>query len=105
MLVLRKKVGQRILHKTIRRLAKARRVDNPMAIPIKEVKERMHDAEKRYRKFIPNAWIGRKHFYKELAAVNAVEQNTTTEKILKRIMNVESTRDQSRHMKRYFPKS
>jgi len=41
---------------------------------------RMHDAEQRYRKFIPNAWIGRKHFYEELAAVNAVEQKPQKKK-------------------------
>jgi len=105
LLVMKRKVGQRISHRTIRRLAKSRNIQNPMGLPLKEVKERLRQADARYRKFIPSAHIERKHFYEELAAVNAAENKTTKEKMLKRIMNTEASRDQSRHMRRYFPTS
>jgi len=105
MLVMKKKVGQRISHRTIRRLAKSRNVQNPMGLPLKEVKERLRQADVRYRRFVPSAHVERKHFYEELAAANATENKTTKEKMLKRIMNTEASRDQSRHMRRYFPTS
>ena len=103
-LVYKKKVGQKISTRTIRRLAHTRGVHNPMSFPMTEVKFRLKEAETNYQSFVPHALTERKRFYEELASANATENNLSKEVILKRIMNVEESREHGRYMKRIFPR-
>jgi len=105
LLVYKRRVGQKISNRTIRRLAKARDITNPLSYHILDIKERLKNAELRYRQFVPHAKTEREKFFEELAIANATEGNTSKEKLLKRIMNTESAREQGRIMRRFFPKN
>jgi len=104
LLVLKKKLGQKISSKTIRRLSKIANVQNPLQYPIPVIKAYLSEAEAQYKAFIPHAPTERQHFYEELAAANAVDGTATKATILKRIMNSEASRENGKRMSQFFPK-
>jgi len=104
LLVLKKKLGQKVSNKTIRRLAKGVQVENPMSLPIPVIKVNLKEAELKYISFIPHAPTERQRFYEDLASANAADGNGTKASILKRIMNTESARENGKQMSRFFPK-
>ena len=105
LLTLKRKIGQKISSTTIRRLAKKLRVNSPLSFSLQAVKENFKQAEKEYRSLNrQTAQSQRNAFNEQLAAANAINMNTSKEKILKRIIYDEQVREQTRLSRRYFPK-
>jgi len=105
LLVRKKLLGQKVSNTTIRRLAKRREIQNPMAVPLKEATCMMYEASKQYQSFAKqHARDGRDTFYEALAAANAMHSNTSKSKILERIMRDEKLREQTILNRKYFPK-
>jgi len=105
LLILKSKIGQRISSTTIRRLAKQLKVNSPMSYSLAAVKDNLKKAEKEYRSLNRQTSLTqRNQFNEELAAANAIQMNTSKERILKRILYDEQVREQTRMSRRYFPK-
>ena len=104
-LVRKKKLGQRISNTTIRRLAKRLQIRKPMSFTLQVVTQNKIDAEKRYKAMTKQkARDGRAKFNEELAAANAANLNQPKTKILARIIQAESQREQHGITRKYFPK-
>ena len=104
LLVLKKKLGQKVSNRTIRRLSKSTEIQNPLALPIPVIKEYLKEAEVKYMAFLPHAPTERQRFYEDLAAANAVEGTSSKASILKRIMNTEASKENGKKMSQFFPR-
>ena len=105
LLVRKRKLGQKISCKTIRRLAKKLLIQNPFSLPIEEVNHRLKTAEVQYKSLTrQQAREGRSRFNEELAAANAAASNEDKVKVLQRIIHMEQQREQTMITRKYFPK-
>jgi len=105
LLVRKRKLGQRISCKTIRRLAKKLNIQEPFSLPLQEVNQLLHTAESQYKALTrQQAREGRLKFNEELAAANAAASNEDKVKVLQRIINMEQQREQTIITRKYFPK-
>jgi len=101
----KKKIGQRVSSRLIRRLSVATGYYNPLTYTMEEVLYKRKECDKAYSNLIPHASNERRRFLEELAAANAAELNIAKEKLIKRIMKSEQIREQHAVTRRHFPKS
>ena len=105
LLVRKRKLGQKVSCRTIRRLAKKLLIQNPLSLPIQEVNQLLRTAEQQYKALTrQQAWEGRMKFNEELAAANAAASNGDKVKILTQIIKLEQQREQTIVTRKYFPK-
>jgi len=105
LLVRKRKLGQKISCKTIRRLAKKLLIVDPFSPPLQEVNHLLKKAEVQYKSLTrQQAREGRARFNEELAAANAAASNEDKVKVLQRIINMEQQREQTIVTRKYFPK-
>ena len=104
-LVKKRKLGQKISSRLIRRLSKNTGYINPLTFTMKEVEYKRSVSEKAYETLIPHAGSERRRFMEELAVIRASELNLPRSKMIKRIMKAEQIREQNCIIRSHFPKS
>jgi len=104
-LVYKRKLGQKISSRLIRRLSKNTGYGKPLTYTMEEVKYKRNECEKAYETLVPHASTERRRFMEELAVTRASEMNIPRSKMIKRIMKAEQIREQNNIIRSHFPKS
>jgi len=104
LMVYNKKVGKNISSTLLKRLSRRVNISNSMSIPLKEIKYKMNETRIKYKNFVPHAPTERQKHLEELASVYAMEGLKSKESALKQLLNTESSRNQAKVTRRFFPK-
>ena len=105
LLIRKKKLGQNISSRTIRRLSKKLQIPHPLSYSLPMVDTLRLEAERQYKSLSKQtAKERREQFLQDLAAANAAASKRDKEKILARIIHDEQVREQTTLTRRYFPK-